>query len=383
MKNDDNTKKILSVCVAAYNMERYLDDCLSSFVVGEHMDALEILVLDDCSRDRTLEIALRYAEKYPLTFNVIRGERNAGYGSVVQKGIEMATGKYFMVVDADDWVNADAFRDVIGFLKTCDADLVLFDRIICYEDNENTSRLEIEKGDFNYNTTLPIAEAASAIWDFSIHHMMVKTSILHDTGIRLGNGFYTDIELTWFPLPRVKTFVVNDACIKTYRRRAGQSTTAVNCYNHRQDMELVLMRLTRSLEEIRQQRLSREHMRLMERKLAGAMSLYICWMLNVPFSVPVYGLSTEMRRLYRALKPEFDKMENPGFEFFPRQLIRLNFYCLLPLRATYKVVPALLNAFFNLVNRVLPEGTNRRLAVRSVYRKVRRFMNATASVPGA
>lgn len=378
MKTDDGTNKILSVCVAAYNMERYLGDCLSSFVIGADLEALEILIIDDGSRDGTHEIAIRYAEKYPRTFHVTRCERNTGYGNVVQKGIETATGKYFMVVDADDWVNTDAFRDFIGFLKACDADLVLSDRIICRDDDQNKSWLDIRSGPFLYNKTLPVAKAASAIWDFSIHHMIVKTAILHDAGIRLGEGFYTDIELAWFPLPRIRTAVVTDVCIKTYRRRAEQSTTALNCYHHRRDMERVLKRMAGSLAEIRNQNLAPNHMRLMERKLTGAVSLYFYWMLNAPSTVKTRGLSGEMRALYRELKPEFAKMENPGFEFFPNQLIRTNYYCFSLMRVAYKLSPRLLNAFFCFVNYVLPEGTNRRQSVRSAYHKIRRLMKTNA-----
>ncbi|MDI6743329.1 MAG: hypothetical protein QMD11_11405, partial [Smithella sp.] len=152
----------------------------------------------------------------------------------------------------------------------------------------------------------------------------------------------------------------------------------LNCYSHRQDMELVLRRLGGSLAEIRHQNLPPEHMRLMERKLTGAVSLYFYWMLNVPFTIPVRGLSGEMRALYRELKPEFEKMENPDFEFFPNQLIRTNFYCFSLLRVAYKVSPPLLNAFFRFVNFVLPEGTKRRLAVRSAYRRIRRLVKTTA-----
>ncbi|MBP5288410.1 MAG: glycosyltransferase family 2 protein, partial [Clostridia bacterium] len=86
--------KILSVSVAAYNMEKLIRQNLDSFVASRYRDEIEVLVIDDGSKDATPEIAREYEEKYPDTVRLIR-QPNAGPGSTVNRGLENARGKYF------------------------------------------------------------------------------------------------------------------------------------------------------------------------------------------------------------------------------------------------------------------------------------------------
>jgi hypothetical protein len=276
-----------------------------------------------------------------------------------------------MVVDADDWVNSESFCDCLVFLKDCDADLVLFDKITCFENEKKNSWCEIIKGDFAFNQTLPIANAAPVLWDFSIHHMIVKNAILHNSDICLDHGFYTDIELIWFLLPHIETVVVTDRCIKIYRRREGQSTTPLNCYNHRMDFEIVLRRLAVSLAQIRTYNLAPDHMQFIERKMVAVIHLYFTWMLNVPFIANTGGLSHELRAVYYFLKPEINRIKNPDFGFFVNTLIKCNFrwfFMLGFVRKTYLALPGL---FYSSVASILPKGTKRRRVVKQWYRKIK------------
>ena len=98
--------KYLSVAVPCYNVEEFLDQCLSSFADDRLRGPLEVLIVDDGSTDSTPEIARRYVERYPDIFRLIQKE-NGGHGSAVNAGIQNATGKYFRIVDGDDWVDTD------------------------------------------------------------------------------------------------------------------------------------------------------------------------------------------------------------------------------------------------------------------------------------
>lgn len=105
-----NVEKLLTVVVPAYNMENYLDRCLSSFIIkDEIMKYLDIIVVNDGSTDNTLSIALKYEDKYPNVFRVISKE-NRGHGSAINTGISNAKGKFFKVVDADDSVNSSSYK---------------------------------------------------------------------------------------------------------------------------------------------------------------------------------------------------------------------------------------------------------------------------------
>lgn len=83
-------------------MEKYLRRCLNSLIIDEEgMKQLEVLVINDGSKDSSSQIAHEYQNKYPDTYRVIDKE-NGNYGSCVNKGIVKATGKYFKILDADD-----------------------------------------------------------------------------------------------------------------------------------------------------------------------------------------------------------------------------------------------------------------------------------------
>ena len=83
--------KLLTVVIPAYNIEKYEEQCLSSFVKPKALPEIEVLVVNDGSSDRTVEIAEKYVQKYPDIFRVINKE-NGGHGSTINRGIEEARG---------------------------------------------------------------------------------------------------------------------------------------------------------------------------------------------------------------------------------------------------------------------------------------------------
>ena len=108
-------EKILTVTIPSYNVEAYLEDCLESFVNSEVMDDIEVLIVNDGSSDNTVKIAQRYVDKYENTFRLINKE-NGGHGSTINTGVREAKGKYFKVVDGDDWVDTRSFIHLVKVL---------------------------------------------------------------------------------------------------------------------------------------------------------------------------------------------------------------------------------------------------------------------------
>ena len=109
-------EKILTVTIPSYNVEAYLEDCLESFVNSEVMDDIEVLIVNDGSSDNTAKIAQRYVDKYENTFRLINKE-NGGHGSTINTGVREAKGKYFKVVDGDDWVDTRSFISCISLKR--------------------------------------------------------------------------------------------------------------------------------------------------------------------------------------------------------------------------------------------------------------------------
>ena len=86
--------KVLTISIAAYNVEEYLAETLDSCIVHPNLQSyLEVLIVDDGSTDGTLEIAQEYEKEYPEVFHVISKE-NGGYGSTINAALKIATGKY-------------------------------------------------------------------------------------------------------------------------------------------------------------------------------------------------------------------------------------------------------------------------------------------------
>ena len=93
--------KILTVSVAAYNVEKFIRNTLDSCIAEEIMTDLEVLVVDDGATDATAEIVREYEDKYPQTFRLIHKE-NGGYGTTVNRSMQEASGKYFRLLDGED-----------------------------------------------------------------------------------------------------------------------------------------------------------------------------------------------------------------------------------------------------------------------------------------
>lgn len=211
--------KTLSISVAAYNMEKLLHQNLDSFVNSAVRDDIEVLVINDGSKDSTPDIAAEYERKYPGTVRLINQE-NAGPGSTVNRGIENATGKYFRMVDADDWVD-NGIEALVNALKSADADMVVTN-YTCVDDK--TGEKSFVKINGLRDGVTEDFESVCGGLSLEMHAVTFKTELLQKNGIRLFNGFYTDIQYLLFPVPYVKTVLYLDCNVYMYRvSLSGQS----------------------------------------------------------------------------------------------------------------------------------------------------------------
>lgn len=123
-KSTKSSKPILTIVVPAYNVENYLDKCLFSLVNHRNAHLMEVLVVNDGSKDNTAKIAKKYEK---ITNGIVKliNKENGGHGSTINKGIELATGKYFRLIDGDDWVDSNNLAMLIDILKNEKADIVL------------------------------------------------------------------------------------------------------------------------------------------------------------------------------------------------------------------------------------------------------------------
>ena len=106
--------KYISFAIPCYNSEAYMEKAINSILVGG--EDVEIIVVNDGSKDGTQAIAERYQEKYPTIVKAVSKE-NGGHGDAVNWGLRHATGKYFKVVDSDDWVDEESLHKILEAVK--------------------------------------------------------------------------------------------------------------------------------------------------------------------------------------------------------------------------------------------------------------------------
>lgn len=231
-------KKILSISIAAYNVESTLRECLDPFLDSSVMDVLDVMIVDDGSKDNTAKIALEYQDRYPDTFRLISKE-NGGWGSTVNTGIVNAKGKFFRQLDGDDYYKPENMYDYIQFLSDCDADMIIAPYI---EYNGETGETMSEP---NCNPGYETAKVfhLSEINNFQpfMHSMTIKTELIRDKVKITEKCFYTDTEFVLKSCNMAETIAFFDKPIYCYRRgTTGQSMSLNGMEKHYMDQTKVI-----------------------------------------------------------------------------------------------------------------------------------------------
>ena len=115
----------ISVVIPMYNVEKYIGECLDS-ILTQTFQNFEVIVVDDCSADSSVEIVENYASKFDGRLTLERLEKNSGEGGYVprNKAMKLSRGEYIFFLDADDTITPTAFEELYALAKTFDADVV-------------------------------------------------------------------------------------------------------------------------------------------------------------------------------------------------------------------------------------------------------------------
>lgn len=222
--------KLLSVAIPSYNSQEYMGHAIETLLSGG--EDMEILIVDDGSKDDTFKIAKEYEEKYPTIVRAIHKE-NGGHGSAVNTGLKHATGLYFKVVDSDDWVDEDALQKVLDVLRDMVENSKSLDMLIANYVYEKVS-LNKQKV-INYKGAMP--ENKIFRWsdtghfknsqNILMHSVIYRTKLLRDCHLELPeHTFYVDNIFVYTPLPYVKTMYYID--VDLYRYFIGRDDQSVN-----------------------------------------------------------------------------------------------------------------------------------------------------------
>lgn len=222
--------KLLTVAIPCYNSQDYMEKCIDSLLIGG--EDVEIIIVDDGSKDMTPEIADSYAKKHPEIVRAIHQE-NGGHGEAVNTGIRNAQGIFFKVVDSDDWVDAEAYQKILATLRELVGNGSQLDMLISnfvYE-KEGAKHKKVMK----YTSAIPKEKLFTwkDVRHFSkgqyilMHSVIYRTQLLRDCGLELPkHTFYVDNLFVYVPLPYVKNMYYLD--VDFYRYYIGREDQSVN-----------------------------------------------------------------------------------------------------------------------------------------------------------
>lgn len=253
---DISDKPLLTITIPSYKAEKYLDRCLLSILKSKNKEKLEILVINDGSPDSTKEIGKYYEKittKNKKSIVKLIDKENGGHGSGINKGIELARGKYFRVIDSDDWIDTAEFDKYFASLEKSDSDLIFTDYCEartfedkplvkdCYSFMEPNIR-------YNFEDICKSNKYGFREWGPSLPTTTYKTQLLKDANFKLlEKTFYVDMLYNAYSILLADTVERVDANIyRYYIGNVGQSVSTAGWkrnYEHHQRVIFELMNI--------------------------------------------------------------------------------------------------------------------------------------------
>ena len=218
---------LVSICTTTYNLEKYIGEALDSWLSQVTSFPFEIVVCDDCSKDKTVEKVRGFIAKYPGKITLLTSDKNLGMMPNYIKSLKAARGKYIAVCDGDDyWIDTNKLQMQIDFLESNP------DFVACltnsYVIDEYTKERKIAK---------------TQLWDVATSKELLYHDDFHKDNVNLSPGhvstyvyrnnlidefptwFYDDDVVTDYPLYMIiskfgKTKFINKIT-SVYRKRDG------------------------------------------------------------------------------------------------------------------------------------------------------------------
>ena len=222
--------KYITFTIPCYNSENYMRRCVDSLLVGG--EDVEILIIDDGSSDRIGAIADEYEMLYPNIVKAVH-KPNGGHGSGVNKGLELAHGLYYKVVDSDDWLDPAAMFPLMVYLRSQLDAPVPCDMVVA-----NYVYDKVDEGEqkvMGYGNVLP--EGYEFGWDevgtflpsqyLLMHSVYYRTEMLRKMHLELPeHTFYVDNIFVYEPLVYVRTMRYFN--VDAYHYFIGREDQSVN-----------------------------------------------------------------------------------------------------------------------------------------------------------
>ena len=180
----------VSVIVPVYNVEKYISKCLDT-LVNQTLDDIEIIIVNDGSKDKSKEIIKKYEMQYLEKIKYYEKE-NVGLSDARNYGMKYANGEYIAFLDSDDYVELDMYEKMYEIAKKENSDMVECNFIWEYP---NKTRDDI--GEIYNNKKEMIEKIRVVAWN-----KLIKKEIVEKSKVSFPVGFrYEDVEFTYKLIP--------------------------------------------------------------------------------------------------------------------------------------------------------------------------------------
>ena len=224
--------KLLTIVVPTYNISEYIEKCIHSFLAvnEKYYKDFEVIVVNDGSTDNSVRVVENLIIESDLDLRIISKE-NGGHGSTINVGITEAKGKYFKVIDGDDWIDISSFETLLEKLKTIDVDMVISNYTEQHVYNNSKKTIDFVERIVPDGIVVGLPDRRTPM-----HALTYKTSILKNNDIRLSEKtFYVDTEYTLLPIKFVKNYVYYDLDIYQYFLGRPDQSMHINIMKQKSD----------------------------------------------------------------------------------------------------------------------------------------------------
>lgn len=183
--------KEISVIIPVYNIEKYLDNCLSSIEKQTVFNDLEIILVDDGSKDSSGKICDEFSKKYE-SVKVIH-QKNQGVSAARNKGLEIAKSNYVSFVDGDDALSPNHYEEMLKDLKNKKYDLVIHDYFVKFEESSYKYRKKNKEKEYDQSSAMKELLSGGIIGNNLFDKLFKKEKIekiRFDPNIKIGEDLY-------------------------------------------------------------------------------------------------------------------------------------------------------------------------------------------------
>ena len=201
----------VSVIVPVYNVEKYIDECLHS-LEEQTLKDIEIILVDDCGTDASMQIAESYAARDPR-FKIIHHTENRGLSTARNSGIQVSTAPLLLFVDSDDAVEPDYCLKMVSSIEDNDTDIAMCGAIVFYDEkrtkhSKNNKYWKVKNKGPELITEQTVRNTNVVVWN-----KIFKKDIILNNHLSFPDGLYNEDQFLWrmYCLYAKKISWVNDA----------------------------------------------------------------------------------------------------------------------------------------------------------------------------